>query len=407
MISPEIRAGLQLLKQRNFAFGFFAYLVSYSGTAMAPIAMAFGVLELTGSTSDSAFVIAAPVAAQLVLLLISGTLADRTSRKKMLVGSDLLAMIAQFAIAALFLTGTATVPWLAGLMFILGCAFALNVPSATGFITQIVEKHELQAANALLGLARNSAITLGAALAGMLVAFLGPGLTLLLDAMTFGISAVLISWIVPRAQTRGEKTDFLSDLKLGWQEFTRHTWLWVIVLQFSLVVAASEAVWGLLGPAIARRDLGGAVSWGFVAASMGVGTAIGGLVAMQLKVRRPMFLASMMVFSFSLVSLSLSVPLSVPFICLAAFIGGVGGQIFGVLWYTTLQKVVPHHMLSRVSAYDHLGSIGLAPLGIVVGGLLFEWIGGRYTMWLAAGFIIVPTMLVLMVRDVRELQVPD
>lgn len=407
MISPEIRAGLRLLKQRNFAFGFFAYLVSYSGTAMAPIAMAFGVLELTGSTADSSFVIAAPVAAQLVLLLISGTLADRTSRKKMLVGSDLLAMSAQFAIAALFLTGTATISWLAGLMFVLGSAFALNVPAATGFIPQLVEKNELQAANALLGLARNSAVTLGAALAGMLVAFIGPGLTLLLDAITFGISAILISLIVPKRQTHGDKTDFFSDLKLGWREFTRHTWLWVIVLQFSLVVAASEAVWGLLGPAIAKRELGGAVTWGFIAASMGIGTAVGGLVAMQLRVRRPMLLGSLMVFSFSLVALCLSVPMAVPVICLAAFIGGVGGQIFGVLWYTTLQKVAPHHMLSRVSAYDHLGSIGLAPLGIVVGGVLFEWIGGRYTMWLAAALIIVPTICVLLVRDVRELEVAD
>lgn len=406
MLSPEIRAGLGLLKQRNFAFGFFAYLVSYSGTAMAPIAMAFGVLELTGSTADSSFVIASPIAAQLVLLLISGTLADRTSRKKMLVGSDLLAMAAQFAIAFLFLTQTATVPWLAGLMLILGCAFALNVPAATGFIPQLVEKEELQAANALLGLARNSAITLGAALAGVLVAFIGPGLTLLLDAVTFGLSAILISMIKPKTQIHGEKTDFLSDLKLGWQEFIKHTWLWVIVLQFSLVVASYEAVWGLLGPAIAKRDLGGAMAWGFIAASMGVGTAIGGLIAMQLKVRKPMLVGTILVFTLSLVSLSLSVPLAVGLICLAAFVSGVCGQVFGVLWYTTLQKTIPHHMLSRVSAYDHLGTIALAPLGIVVGGILFEVIGARYTMLLAAAVVIIPTVMVLFVRDVRELELP-
>ena len=405
MISPEVKAGLGLLRQRNFAFGFFAYLVSYSGTAMAPIAMAFGVLELTGSTADSSFVIAAPVVAQLVLLLMSGTLADRTSRQKMLVGSDLLAMTAQLAIAYLFLSGNATVPMLTFLMLVLGSAFALNVPAATGFIPQLVNKEELQAANALLGLARNSAVTLGAALAGMMVAFLGAGITLLIDAITFGLSALLISQIRPKAQSRGEKTDFISDLKIGWREFTRHTWLWVIVLQFSLVVAASEAVWGLLGPAIAKRDLGGAVSWGFVAASFGVGTALGGLVAMQLKVKRPMFFATFLVFSFSLVPQTLSVPFRLELICLAALVSGLFGQMFGVLWYTTLQKVIPHHMLSRVSAYDHLGSIGLAPLGIVAGGLLFESVGSTYTLLLAAALIILPTILVLLVKDVRELRV--
>ena len=405
MISEEVKAGLRLLKRRNFAYGFFAYLVSYSGTAMAPIAMAFGVLELTGSTSDSSFVIAGPVVAQLVLLLISGTLADRTSRQKMLIGSDVLAMSAQLAIAALFLTGTATVSLLAVLMLVLGSAFALNVPAANGFIPQLVEKEELQAANALLGLARNSAMTMGAAIAGVMVAFLGAGLTLLIDAVTFGLSAVLISRIQPKTQVKGESNDFLVDLKLGWKEFTRHTWLWVIVLQFSLVVAASEAVWGLLGPAIAKRDLGGSISWGFVAASFGIGTAIGGLVAMQLKVPRPMWVATFLVFTFSLVPLALSVPLAVWMICIAAFIAGVFGQVFGVLWYTTLQKVVPHHLLSRVSAYDHLGSLALAPLGIVAGGILFEVIGARYTLWLAAACIILPTCIVLFVKDVRELRV--
>ncbi len=126
---------------------------------------------------------------------------------------------------------------------------------------------------------------------------------------------------------------------------------------------------------------------------------------MQLKIARPMFFATFLVFSFSLVPLTLSVPLEVWMICVAAFTSGLFGQIFGVLWYTTLQKVVPHHMLSRVSAYDHLGSIGLAPLGIVAGGILVEVIGARYTLWLAASLIIIPTILVLLVKDVRQLRV--
>ncbi len=69
----------------------------------------------------------------------------------------------------------------------------------------------------------------------------------------------------------------------------------------------------------------------------------------------------------------------------------MAGQIFAVLWYTTLQQKVPAHMLSRVSAYDHLGSIALAPLGIVVAGFLFELIGYRTTLWVAAIRVIVPT----------------
>ena len=93
--------------------------------------------------------------------------------------------------------------------------------------------------------------------------------------------------------------------------------------------------------------------------------------------------------------------MSVYTIAFAAFISGLAGQLFAVLWYTTLQMKVPAHMLSRVSAYDHLGSIVLAPLGIVAAGILFEVIGFRLTLIIAALTVLVPTVVVLCVRDVR------
>ena len=89
---------------------------------------------------------------------------------------------------------------------------------------------------------------------------------------------------------------------------------------------------------------------------------------------------------------------------LTAFCGGIAGQIFGVIWYTALQKKIPSEMLSRVSAYDHLGSIALAPLGIVAGGYLFEYFGFQLALLVAAAMIIVPTVAVLFVKDVRIMQ---
>jgi MFS family permease len=133
---------------------------------MAPIAMAFGVLELTGSTEDAAIVIAAPTLASIAVLLIGGVLADRTSRQMLIVFAEALAMLAQFSIAYLFLSEKATVFALTGLMLVLGVAMALNAPASTGLIVQLVEREELQAINALLGMARNGAKAGGAALGG-------------------------------------------------------------------------------------------------------------------------------------------------------------------------------------------------------------------------------------------------
>ena len=108
---------------------------------------------------------------------------------------------------------------------------------------------------------------------------------------------------------------------------------------------------------------------------------------------------------FALVPIALAFPLSVFWVALAAFIAGIAGQIFGVFWYTTLQQKVPEHMLSRVSAYDHLGSISLAPLGIVAFGLIYETLGHQLSLALAAALVIVPTLLVFTVRDVRQMTI--
>ena len=287
MAADGIIAGLQLLRQPNFARGFVAYLVSYLGTAMAPIALAFGVLELTGSASTTAYVIAAPTAAQIAVVLVGGALADRTSRQYLLVGADFTAMSAQLLIAWLFLSGTASLPLLIGLMLINGTAHAFAAPAMAGFIPQLVTRSELQAANALLALARNSAFTVGAAIAGMLVAFVGAGVAILIDALTFAVSGVLIASMRPAAQQVERGPSLVHELRLGWQEFTRHKWLWTIVLQFTVIMAALQAVWGLLGPAVTRDQMGGAADWGFVAATMGVGTLTGGLIALRIRVRRP------------------------------------------------------------------------------------------------------------------------
>jgi len=397
------RHGLALLRRRDFAKLFSAYLISFSGTAMAPIAMAFGVLELTGSTMASSIVIAAPIAAQIVVLLLGGALADRTSRQRMLVLADSVAMCAQLIIALLFITGTATVPALAALMLANGAARALCMPAGTGFVPQIVDRADVQAANALLGVARNSAFMLGAALAGALVATVGAGWTLAIDGISFGVSALLIASLRPNRQAALAQASLLEDVRLGWREFISHKWLWSIVLQFSLIVAAIEAVFGLLGPAVARLQLGGPVDWGIISAAFGLGTLVGGLVGLQLDVQRPMLFATMCTLVFCVVPLGLSVPLSVWWVAALAFADGIAGQMFAILWYTTLQKMIAAHLLSRVSAYDHLGSIALAPLGIVVGGFLFEMIGARATLLIAAATIVVPTLCVLAVREIREL----
>ncbi len=393
--------GIALLGRRNVGRLFVAYLVTFAGTAMAPIGLAFGVLEMTGSAADTGTVVMAQPLAGVAILLLGGAIADRTSRKRVIVSAESLAMVAQLSIATLLLTETATLPLLFLLMLLNGIAMAFNAPASAGLIVQLVPREELQPVNALLGIARNGAFAIGATLGGVLVATVGAGWTLAIDGASFGISALLIATLTPREQRTSEGSSILEELREGASEFFSHTWLWVIVAQFSLLVGVHESVMGLIGPAVSRASLGGATSWGWIAGALGAGTLAGGLLSMRISPRHPMRVATLLTFAFATLPAALAVPLPVPLIALTAFVNGGAGSIFAVLWYTTLQRKIPEEMLSRVSAYDHLGSIVLAPIGIWAAGHLSDDIGASRTLWIGVTTVLTASAVAFCVRDVR------
>ncbi len=383
---------------------FAAYLVTYLGTAMAPIAMAFGVLELTGSAKDTAIVVSASMLAMVVVVVFGGALADRTSRKKVIVLSEATAMVAQLCIAALFLSDTAAVWNLTILAAFNGAAMGLNGPATVGLIPEIVDKKDLQQTNAILGIARNGSMIAGAALGGLLVALVGAGFTFLIDGLSFGISALLV-WtlhtkIKPTASTDEPKPSMIEDLKVGWREFISHTWLWVIVIQFAFVVGAFQSLVAVIGPAISNLNYNGAQDWGFVLSGLAAGLLVGGLIGFRIKPKHPLRLATICVFFYSLVPIALSAQLPLVWVAVAAFLSGITSEIFVVLWVSTLQRKIPQHLMSRVSAYDYLGSLCLTPLALVVAGLMFEALGAKAVLYSLIAVIIVPTLIALAVKDV-------
>ncbi len=400
---PGFAEGIAQLRDPSFACLFTARFVSAFGTAMAPVAMAFGVLELTGSASKVGLVISSQTAATVAAVLFGGALADRWSRKRVWVGSDLLAATSQTAMALLLLSGNAPIWGLCGLMAVNGLAFAFLGPASVGIIPQVVERPKLQSANALFSLASSGAIGLGGACAGVLVAVFGAGWAIAVDALTFAISAALLAGIRPRPQEHSGEGSLLQQLREGWREFTSHRWLWAIVAQFSLLMAAWGGGFFVIGPVVAERALGGAAAWGWVAGAMGAGLVVGGILGMRLAFRRPMLVATLATFTFAVPLLLLTAPAPVAWIAAGAFLAGVGGEIFGVLWFTALHTHVAPEALSRVSAYDHMGSIVLMPLGEAAAGPLYEALGAERALLLAAACIVLPTLAVLGVREVRTL----
>ncbi len=399
-----IRGGLDLLRERGLGRLFAARLVSAYGSAMAPVAMAFGVLELTGSATAMGLVIASQSGAAALFQLLGGALADRISRQRMMVAADLLALTSQGAIAFLMITGEARVAELAVLMAITGAAFALHYPAAMGLVPLVVDGKKLQSANALLSLARSGALSLGAASAGVLVATVGAGWAMAIDAATFGVAAILVAGLRPRAQLRSARSSVLLDLRHGWREFTSHRWLWTVVLQFTVLFAAWQASFAVVGPIVAKRLLGGPTDWGWIAGAFGAGLLCGGVAALRLRVERPILVGTLLMFVMAVPPLLLAGPAPVWAIAGGAFAAGIGFELFVVLWYTALHVHVAPEALSRVIAYDTLGSIVLVPVAEAAAGPVTDALGVSATLWIVVALIVLPTLAVLCVPEVRSLR---
>jgi MFS family permease len=390
--------------RREFRLLFLARSTSFFGSSIAPVAIAFAVLDLTGSATDLGLVLAARTVPQVVFMLVGGVWADRLPRNLVMVASDLVTGGAQAVTAALLLTGNAELWHIVALQAIGGTGFAFFFPASTGLIPQTVEPTLLQQANALLRLSLNAASISGAALGGFLVAVVGPGWALAIDAGTFFVSAGFLAAMRVTRNQRLEAPNFLRELREGWREFSSRTWLWVIVVAFGFINAAEVGAFNVIGPVVAKEELGGAGAYGGLLAAEAVGLVLGGLLALRYRPSRPLFVgcAAMAGLPPVLVLLALGAPL--PVLLVAALLMGIGIETFSVLWDTSLQQHVPPHALSRVSSYDALGSFVFIPLGQIAAGPTAELLGQDQTLYLAAGIVATGIAAMLATPSIRELQ---
>ncbi|HUY25536.1 MAG TPA: MFS transporter [Candidatus Saccharimonadales bacterium] len=392
------------LREPGFRLLFSAQAISLLGSAVAPIALAFGVLETTHSATDLGIVLTARELVMVLLLLFGGVFADRLPRQAIMAGTSMVSAVAQALTGLLFLTHSSQTWSLAVLAAVNGAAIAFWYPAVVGLIPSTVSSRHLRQANSLLGLARNSSGVAGAALGGVLVALMGPGVGVEIDAASYLAAGVLVYFIrVGTTPGLESRPGVFRELATGWREFWSRAWLWGIVIQFALVNMAYVAAISVLLPLDARRSLGGAAAYGAIYAAAGAGAIVGGLVMLRRSPRRPLLVATLGVFAIFpfFVLLAIGAPLAA--LLATALVGGVGLEIFGVLWSTTMQEQIPQEKLSRVSSYDSFGSFVFMPIGLAAAGPLAVLLGLRPALWVALLVMVVPTVLVLLIRDVRTM----
>jgi MFS family permease len=395
-------ARFEALRERPFRLLFLGQAVSLLGDGMVGVALAFAVLELTGSASDLGIVLAARTVPLVAFLLAGGVWADRLPRRALMVSTDLIRLAAHGAMAALLIAGEPGIWSIAVLAAIAGGASAFFNPAISGIMPAVVSTERLQQANALRGLTEAAGRTAGPALAGVLVVGVGPGWALAVDAATFGVSAAFLAMIPMPAHVPAEAQSFLADLREGWDDFRSRTWLWTTVASttFGNMLFAAYFV---LGPLVADRELGGAGAWALITSAFGVGLLVGGVVLLQIDPRRPVLVATLAVAFYTLPLAFLAVPTAAAVTAVAALLAGAGLAVANNLWETTQQRHVPPERLSRVSSYDWFGSLAAVPVGMLLWGPVGDAIGVSTALWVAFTLQLASILLLFAVREVREL----
>jgi hypothetical protein len=396
-----------VLAERNFRLLFSSSTISGLGDGISLIALVFAVLQVSDSALSLGLVLAARQLADAAIVLAAGVWADRLPRHVLLIAVAVVQGVAQAATGVLVITGSATVAILVALQAVYGVAEGFVLPASTGLTPATVSPGRLQDANALLGLSRNGTRIVGPAIGGALVAVGSPGIALLVDAASFAAAALLLVRLrLPARAQAIEAKPFFAELREGWGEFRRQTWIWTTIVFFGIGNFAFAGYF-VLGPIVAKRDLGGAPAWAAMTTAWSVGAVLGGLLALRIRPRKPLAASCLAAWPIILQPLVLGLGLPLPVLIPCAVLAGGGIAVHLALWFTVFQQQVPPEAMSRVSSYDAFGSFVLGPLGAALAGPVAAVLGIKATLLGIAAVIAVTEAIVFAQPTVHAIRAPE
>jgi predicted MFS family arabinose efflux permease len=366
---------MRVLRQRDFFNLFAGQAASTIGDRIVFVALALYVTDI-GSPTDVGIVLAAATIPLVSFLLIGGVWADRLPRNRVMIVTDLARFGLHAVLAALIFTGAVEIWHIVVIEALFGTAEAFFRPAYTGLVPQTVPEEMIQDAKAAGSTVETIAEFAGPALATALVLGLGAGWAFAIDAATFLVLAFFLTCVRPRERgAPPARQSVLAEMREGYAEVRSRAWIWVTVVAFAVALLLSFGPWTTLGPTIADEEYGSTGVFGLLAAAMGAGTMLGALLGFRWRPLHPMRAGFLWTLPWPAVTAAFA--LGAPLVLLVPLFAaaGVGLALFGIWWDTALAERVPPHTLSRVSAYDWMGSLALLPVGYLLAGPLGDVLG--------------------------------
>jgi MFS family permease len=410
-MSQEIPGRIGILRPlhlRDFALLWTGMAISMIGDGVYFVAIAWQVYEISNRPSALALVGVAWSLPQVLLMLLSGALADRFNRRRLMIAGDLIRCAAIATIGTLSITGRLTVPLVVGLVVVYGVGQAIFQPSFSAIVPTIVPGDLLVEANSLAQFVRPfSMMLLGPLIGGLLIAAVGAGWAFVFDGGTFAFSALMILLMRTRPEPReadsGER--LMSEVAEGLRYVIAHRWLILAMVGATVSLLATWGPWETLVPYVIKNELhGGPTALGLVFGAGGLGSVAAALFFGQRGrlPRRPvtaLYLA-WAIAMFGTAGFGLVTGVWQAMIVALATEACI--TILVVIWFTLVQRLVPNDLLGRVTSLDWMISIGGVPLSFAIVGPVASAIGARMTLVLAGilgGAITLAVMFLPGARD--------
>jgi len=363
---------LEALRHRDFRLLWSGQTVSQIGAAAFVVALGWRAFTLTNKASSLGIVLMVESLGLVTTLLIGGVLADRYSRKLLLIGSDLTRAVVIAGLAVVDASGHLSFGLLIGFVALHGLGSGLFQPAFGGIVPLLVDEPHLGSANALVGISRQAAYVVGPAAAGLIYGVAGSSAIFAVDALSFVVSAALLAYARPRVYERAPTEPLRRELTTGFRYVADVPWLWITIGTFSLVLLVGFAAFQVLLPKLVRQEWAGGVgAYGLLFALQGIGMVIGSIVLGQ---TAPTRRRGILIYSLFVANAVFGALLGLsPWYGGAAVLQIGRGFCLGfaiTLWDTMLMQRVPSHMLSRVISMDWFGSLGLLPAGLALWALL-------------------------------------
>lgn len=296
--------------------------------------------------------------------------------------------------AVAFLDGAPSYALLLVMAFLSGAAAGMFEPGVNGMVSLVAK--DPQRANATLKIAEAVTNLAGPALAGVLIVAAGPVFVYTVDAATFlvsGVCLLLVRVTVPRP----EPSNVRSDLRRGWEEFKARSWMWSVILVW--------VFWGVLvvGPYVPLSSQVIGADYGWVMAALGLGTVLGGLVAIRLRPRRPLAAGAVALSGYVAVPLTVALGLPLPLLMAGHLLGGCALAFWSVMWSTSVQTQIAPDVVNRVNAYQVAGSVAGMAVGQALAGPVTALVEPRAFMLGSALVTVGVVTALLSIKPVRRL----